>query len=307
MNKMGLALAGGGIKSYSELPVVNAFFDLGIPIDAVSGTSMGSVLAALVAIGLDKQELNDVAFTLENKIKDQKVFTKISPKVMPFKKDKLYGGYVDGVVLQEVFEEATAKYGIKKITDVKIPLAIPAVDIITGKIVVFVSHPEQFKKLEEDWIVVSDVDLSFAVRASCSFPFIVSGCEYKDHMLVDGGLRMNTPGALMSAYGMDRIVAVTLHNSVKDFDTLNGLLPYGIRVLDLMRKDVDTSQLQNCDLVINIPVDEIYVFDVGKGKMSYDQGSLIMAQYKHRIKELYEDKSLLRKVKKKIYEYLRTS
>ena len=46
---IGLALSGGGIKSFSQLPVLKALDQEGIRLDAVSGTSMGSVIAGLIA------------------------------------------------------------------------------------------------------------------------------------------------------------------------------------------------------------------------------------------------------------------
>ena len=51
--KIGLALSGGGIKSLAQLPIIKTMLDENIEIDFISGTSMGSTIAALVASGID--------------------------------------------------------------------------------------------------------------------------------------------------------------------------------------------------------------------------------------------------------------
>ena len=53
MTKIGIALSGGGIRAFSQLPILAALHREGVEIDAISGTSMGSVIAALYASGVD--------------------------------------------------------------------------------------------------------------------------------------------------------------------------------------------------------------------------------------------------------------
>ncbi|UPU38353.1 patatin-like phospholipase family protein [Erysipelothrix sp. Poltava] len=92
MNKIGLALSGGGVKSISQLPVIRALSEEGIKIDMVSGTSMGSVIAALVACGLSSDELTEIVLKLERNIKEKHIFSKPSLKPSSFFKRKTYGG-----------------------------------------------------------------------------------------------------------------------------------------------------------------------------------------------------------------------
>ena len=55
--KLGLALSGGGIKGAAHIGVLKAFEDENIKIDYISGTSSGSIVATLYAIGYKPEEI----------------------------------------------------------------------------------------------------------------------------------------------------------------------------------------------------------------------------------------------------------
>lgn len=269
--KYGLALSGGGIRSFSQLPIIQAIQEEGIAISAISGTSMGSVIAALYACGLSTEEISDIVLDIEEVIEKEKVFKRPSLKVLPFSKEKLYGGYVDGAYLEDLLIKVLKPLDIHLITDVKIPLAIPSVDLITGKNVIFVSHPELFTTLDDDWDVISDVPLSLAVRASCSFPFVIGAVEFRNYRLVDGGLTMNLPVELIQAYGVKKTIGVTMHSESEEFFE-ESIPSLGARVMDIMRIQSDKLAVENTDVVINVPMDTIQIFSIGRGRDTIKAG-----------------------------------
>lgn len=299
MKKVGIALSGGGIKSISQIPVIKALQDENIPIDAISGTSMGAVIASLVAVGLTADQLNDTVLSLERHIAERKIFSRPSPKILPFYKDKLIAGYVDGQELEDVLQEEFNKYGIMNISDVTIPLAIPAVDLNTGKIVCFVSHPEKLKFIDEDWIIVSDIPLAKAVRASCSFPFVIAALEYNDFVLVDGGVRMNLPLELIESYGVQKTIAVTMHSD-ESFNNYGSLMGVATRVMDLMRIEDDYHILKKADIHINVPLDDVWVFEIGKGKTTIDRAQSIVAEHHNDFKLLQEKQTMWERIKEEL-------
>lgn len=293
MKKIGLALSGGGIKSISQVPVIKAILKEEVSIDMVSGTSMGSVIAALVACGLDADKLEEVVLALESEIKEKRLFSRPSAKVIPFmSKEKLIGGFVDGEELEIVMERTLRELGIYWIKDVKIPLAIPSVDVVTGKIVLFVSHPEQFKNIHPDWEIVTDISLAKAVRASCSFPFVIAACEHEGYVLVDGGIRMNLPLDPLYSYGADKTIAVTMHTN-EEFRNLESLMGMAVRIMDLMRIEEDQHIIERADVHINIPLDDVWVFEVGKGMETIVQGEQVVSDHLAEIKNLTKEESLL--------------
>mgnify|MGYP000805603571 FL=1 len=55
--KVGLALAGGGVKGASHIGVIKALQENGIEVDYVGGTSIGSIVASLFAMGYTTEEM----------------------------------------------------------------------------------------------------------------------------------------------------------------------------------------------------------------------------------------------------------
>lgn len=269
--KLGIALSGGGIKSFSQLPVFKKLEADGIAVDAISGTSMGSVIAALVASGTDLKTIETRLIDIEEQFTKNRTFWIPSHKLLPFSKERIEGGFVDGEVLQNKLQEVFDEIGIDHISDVKIPLAIPSVDIVTGKLVVFVSHPELFTNPDPDWIVISDVKLSLAVRASCSFPIVISAVNYGDYKLIDGGVLINLPLPLLDAYNVSKKIAVTMHSVPKMKEPLK-LTNTITRILEIQRVEMDKLWIKDADVVINIPLDQIQIFDIGKGNLTIEAG-----------------------------------
>lgn len=288
---IGVALSGGGIKSYAQLPILKAMDDVGLEIDCVSGTSMGSAIAALVAAGVPVDEMYDLALAIEEEMVKEKIFIKPSVKIFPFAKERIQGGYVDGQILEDIFVEILKDYDVDHISDVKIPIAIPSVDLITGKVVVFVSHPEKFK-LHKNWDIVTDISLAKAVRASCSFPFVIAAMPWDNYHLVDGGIKMNLPSMLLQAYDTKKIIAVTMTSEAK-FEDIDSLLSTGNRVYDLMVESYDELMEEHVDLMINVPVGDIWVFELGKGKDVINEGETIAKEHRDALYKLKEKPSLL--------------
>ena len=72
----GLSLAGGGLKSFSQLAVLHDLEKHQVKIDAVAGTSMGSVVAALVANGLTASEIEETLLDAEREFAERGVFSR---------------------------------------------------------------------------------------------------------------------------------------------------------------------------------------------------------------------------------------
>lgn len=289
MKKIGVALSGGGIRSFSQLPIIKTIKEESIDISVLSGTSMGSVIAGLLACGIDVDEVSEYLLEVEASLSKKKVFKRFSPKILPFTKDRLYGGYVDGEVLESLLKEYLDPKGFTMMTDVLIPLAIPAVDLYSGKTVVFVSHPEQFTKLEDDWDIVSDVPLSLAIRASCSFPFVIGAVEYEGYLLVDGGLKMNLPLDLLLGYNADKKIGITMYDENK-FEDKNSVVALANRVHDIMKVEAEKPAVEKADIILNVPLETVQIFGIGKGRETMEMGEQVAMRNRTELSKLiYKD------------------
>lgn len=295
--KIGVALSGGGIKSFSQIPLMETMVETGIKIDSISGTSMGAAIAALVASGVPVSVLEEKALQIEKHLVDTKLFKKPSSKVLPFSKEKIVGGYVDGDAIEKILGEVLEEYGVEHITDVKIPLAIPAVDLKTGKLVVFVSHPELFKG-KTNWDIRSDITLAKAVRASCSFPMVIAACPFDNYLLADGGVKMNLPAELNHAYKAERVIGVTM-NSEGEFEDMDSLFALGNRVYDLMVAGYDELLESQVDLMINVPIGNIWVFELGRGDEVIAAGKETAQKHKDNFKSMTVETGVFGKIFKR--------
>lgn len=153
----------GGVRGAAHIGVIKALEENGIKIDAIAGTSAGSIVAALYAMG----------YTSEEMIKLFRYFAKsvmsLSPRYLFSETRSIRGIQLGGITSSYNIENAireSAKYkGIKNIQDIKIPIAIPTTDLITDKEIVFTNYNSLDGKE-----YIKNIEIAKAVRASSNFP-----------------------------------------------------------------------------------------------------------------------------------------
>ncbi|NTV61734.1 MAG: patatin-like phospholipase family protein [Chlorobiaceae bacterium] len=176
MKKIALGLGGGAVLGAAHVGVLRALDELSIQVGMVSGTSIGSFIAALFAFGKNWREIRDIVFNLD-------WFDLSGPVLSQYGllSNRKFGGIITDLL------------GHKKIEDAPIPLSMIATDIGTGRKVVF-----------------RDGDVSSAVMASSCIPGIFKPVECSGGMLVDGVLVENVPVSPLEKYGAEAIVCVDL-------------------------------------------------------------------------------------------------
>lgn len=293
MTTINLALAGGGLKSYAQIGVLYELEKQNIQINAVSGTSMGSCIAALVALDLDAKTIEKEMLEMEAFFQENRIFYKPSLKILPFTDDKIEGGYIDGLIIEQKLEALFAKYGATSIQDVKKPLAITAVDLTTGDLVVFVSDKKHYKSVDKKHKVDSDITLAKAVRASSSIPFVFSHVTYKDYTLVDGGVRLNVPLPLLKGYSNHKTLAVTTKKEIEPLEKTN-LFSLALQVYNINSNEFDLYIAKEADFYMNIPLGRLQ-FSVGKGKEIIEKSKAYVKENNY-IEAINKNASLLDKL-----------
>ena len=268
MKKISLALSGGGIRAYAQIGVYRLLKENNFEIESLSGTSMGSIIASFIATGADYSQLEKVMFELEKGFLEKQVFLRPSLRVLPMSKRKL-NGLVDADMFEEMIQSQFDKFNVKNLSDLSKPISITSVDLITGKLVVFTNTPEAFKN-HPDKIVISNASVTEAVRASCSFPIIFRTKRYDNMQLVDGGVKMNLPVALLRTMNANKIISITMDGKMK-YKASNKLLNVAFRIIDIMTSANQESDRLLSDYNINIDVTKYNTFDAGKGKRIVDQ------------------------------------
>ncbi|MFA6357037.1 MAG: patatin-like phospholipase family protein, partial [Candidatus Omnitrophota bacterium] len=155
---VGLALGSGAALGLVHIGVLKVLEREKIPIDFIAGTSIGAVVGAFWASGMDSAELEKVAL----RFKDRKMLLSLADfSLMPLQ------GFINGNNLKRLFREYL---GRKTFHDTHTPLKIVANTLRSRENIVF-----------------DEGSLVDAVRASCSIPAIIKPVRYGDDFLIDGG------------------------------------------------------------------------------------------------------------------------
>jgi len=266
--KIGIALAGGGIRGIAHAGVLKALEDNNIKIDAIGGTSSGSLIASLYAIGYSPSQI----YTLFKKYSKEIVEINTKPIVSGISKFML-GKRVDikglktGETLENAYNMISSKKGIKTLADVKMPLVIPTVDIMNCKKYVFTNNvPEENKGNK----YITDVSIGKAVRASSCFPAVFSPCKVENHAFVDGGLLDNIPVYEVKKQGVDKVIAVNFNSD--EIDEESNVMDIVMKTIDIMGSKVSEESLAMSDYILTVYSDKTGLLDTEKLDMCYKFG-----------------------------------
>ncbi len=284
---IGLSLAGGGAKGAAHIGVLQALEEEGITVDYISGCSSGSIVAALYAIGYTPM---NILFMFKTYCKNVTDYDKLVPlKIigLAFTGKLKLKGIVKGNNLESVLKKYCLKKNIADISEVKMPLAIPTVDIDTGEIVYYLSKPLS-KVCRFDDIPTYNYtgDLSKIVRASSSFPGVFEPKYLDGKYLVDGGVRMNCPIEVLKQMGATKVLAVTFDDSkCSKLNDMN-VVSVTMKTFDIMGHEVNKEQLDLADQTINIKLDNVSLLDFSKVNNSAVIGYRAAKENISKIKEM---------------------
>jgi NTE family protein len=233
-----------------------------IPVDYIAGTSAGSIIAALYACGYPPSELEQLATRLRAPQVFDPVFNLSRVVIMGLKvaldclnvpsrwlpKPPL--GLIRGARLERWVHRLTNG---KTFNETDIPLAIIAVDLNTGREVVF--GPESARKplsgIYPTALMAEDEPVSLAVRASTAIPVVFLPRRYGEMNLVDGGITNNVPADALKAWGADVVIAVDLEFANSRGAEIDNVLEVVMQTIDIMGQEITSLKLaQHADVVI---------------------------------------------------------
>lgn len=163
------------------------------------------------------------------------------------------------------FGEAAKYKNVVNIKDLKIPIAIITTDLIQNKKMIF-TNKENLQGEE----YIKDIEIGKAVRASCSFPGIYSPLEYKKYQFIDGGIFDNLPVEEVKKLGINKTIAVKF--DLKTNQKHNSIYNIAMHAIDLMTKRQEEDSCKLSDVLLNIDVKGVKVFNINKINFCYEQG-----------------------------------
>ncbi len=175
--RLGLALGSGAARGLAHIGVLKVLEESDIPIDIITGTSMGAFIGAMYAAGVPVTQMEQVALEI-----DWRSMAKLLNPIIPT------SGLTDGKKLVEFMAELLPAREFKDLCQ---PLAVTATDINTGEA-----------------IIIKQGDLLEALRASLAFPGIFPPVRFGQRFLVDGGLCKPLPTDVARHLGAEKVVGV---------------------------------------------------------------------------------------------------
>ncbi|MDV7186282.1 patatin-like phospholipase family protein [Lutibacter sp. TH_r2] len=216
--KVGVVLSGGGAKGFSHVAVLKVLEEAGVRVDYIGGTSMGAIVGGLYASGYNATELDSIIKTID--------FFKVISNDLPRKSKPFYE------------KESGEKYALTlpvKNRKVGIPRAITdgqnVLNLIT-KLTQHVNNINDFNKLPIPFLCIgTDLEtgkqkifregfLPEVVKASGSFPTLLSPVEIDGKLYSDGGIVNNFPVDEVKAMGADIIIGVDIQGGLDTKDKL---------------------------------------------------------------------------------------
>ena len=282
---IGVALAGGGIRGIAHAGVLKALEENDIQIDAISGTSAGSIVAALYAMGYKPYYI----YVLFKKYAQEIINIGNAPIINGignFIKNKKIGisGLNDGTLLEKMYNELALRKGVKVIGDIKMPLAISTVDISEAKEYIITNCAQRNNPFDN---YITEIPIGKAVRASSSFPAVFCPCEFKNHMFLDGGTLDNIPILPLKNICDKKILAVNFE--ADKVEITSDVMDIIMKTIDIMGNKIAEKGLEQSDLILTIPTDRAGLFDIEKLDKCYKFG------YETTIKNIDKIKKLINK------------
>jgi NTE family protein len=175
--RIGLALGGGFARGIAHAGVLRIFEQHRIPIHCITGISAGSIVAAAYASGATPEEIARAGCSM--RFRD----------VGRWSLGRL--GLVGSDCMRRFLERLLKTY---RFEEMRIPLAVMATDLSTGKPVAFSGNGLVFDP----------------IRASCSYPGLFQPVRYRGQLLVDGAMSMEVPATLARTLGATHVISVYL-------------------------------------------------------------------------------------------------
>jgi NTE family protein len=276
--RIGVALSGGGIRGMAHIGVLKVLIEHNIPIDMISGTSAGAIIAAMYACGYTPQQMQVMVQNLKmNELIDLNVTVgDLFKHGMKWLFNGMFRfwsvlptGFIKGDKVEQFF------YGLwqnRTVKDTNIPVAITAVDLNTADTVFFTS-PVFDSRAILNARYYHNTSLTEAVRASISIPGIFFPKKYRSMTLVDGAVKNNLPTDILRHMGADIVIGVDLGydgQSNYDIKTVGEIL---VQCIEIMGREVTLLKAeQYADVIIRPNTFDIKCKDNKQAVLYISQG-----------------------------------
>ncbi len=288
--KIGLVLSGGGAKGFAHIGVLKEIDRAGIKLDYIGGTSMGAIIGALYAVGYTGEQIEQLVKNID--------FTKVLSDGLPrstspfFEKEygektlvtlPTNGKRIDfpeavskGQSVLNVFYELLGNYTfVDDFSNLPTPFFCIATNAETGA-------P----------YVLEKGSLAIALRASGSFPSLLSPVKYKDKLLVDGGIANNFPIRMMKERGVDIVIGANVQGQLLKKEELTSIVNILNQIVNYEMYSKTDAEIIAADIYIHPNIHDYKVVDFDKKEELILLGDTEAKKYRQIFTELASKQGL---------------
>ena len=273
MKKIGLSLGSGGARGLAHIVILEAFDELGIKPNVISGTSVGAIIGAVYASGKTAVEIKEAFINnILNKsgrfidfLNKSRLFRAIDLVDLEFRS----GGFIKGEKFLKLLSE---EIGVKNFSDLQIPLKITATNFLTKKQSIF----DEGKLLP-------------ALKASYSLPGLLAPVKINNNYFVDGGMVNPLPWDIIEN-DCDIIVAIDVLSNSKIKSMIDMPPAYDIffSSFQIMQHSIVNEKLKvsKPDILIQTDIKEIRLLDFLKAESIFEQSEKYKSKLKRKLESL---------------------
>ncbi|MGN6439731.1 MAG: patatin-like phospholipase family protein [Agriterribacter sp.] len=276
--KIGLTLSGGGAKGLAHIGILKAIDSAGLNVDYITGTSMGSVIGGLYAVGYSADSIEALArdidweLLLSNQSSLRSVFMPEKEEYakyvveLPWVNHRftLPTGILEGQELWLKFSELFFPVSnVKDFSRFSIPFKCIATDVGTG-----------------DAVVMDNGEIVSSIRSSMAIPSFFTAVNMQERRLIDGGVVRNFPVQDVKRMGADIVIGSNVSTGLLESSKVRNAIQVLLQVAFFREAEDHRTEVPLCDIYVTHSLEK---YNMG----SFGQAEDILKAGIERGRELY--------------------
>ncbi len=286
--RIAIALGGGGARGCAHIGVLRVLQKHQIPIDFITGTSIGAVVGSIFTTTADAAQVQErfAAWLISDEYKKSglELFKRKEPA------ENFFGQVATNIKQRVVVNLAQSKLSLVggkrlrkamdflipdgRIEDTKIPFYPVASNILTGEEVVF-----------------REGDMRTLVGASASIPGFLPPYKINGYLLVDGSVVCPIPVVLARNLGADIVIAIDVGQKLNDNPNLDNVISVMFQTQHMTARHYNLHLLDQADVVIRPDVGLVHWSEFKLLNYMIEEGERVAEEAIPELRQMIKDKT----------------